>query len=184
MNMENMKTEETKNQLKNLFGKLTKDSKSLFCLVEKINRNVLNKAWKSVYEKDKVYYKLYNEIENRDTIFDEEDEKIPFRASFIEQKKGIDRSSTLCSIKAPFESFHADIANIKFLSKSVVDLDYCLLCVDLFSSKIYTYPMKRRGLLAKKHGVVLWRNWKKKEIVKNKWGFKQILNSDKGRFKS
>ena len=44
----------------------------------------------SVYEKDNVFYKLYNEIENRDTIFDEEDEKIPFCTSFIEQKRDID----------------------------------------------------------------------------------------------
>ena len=71
-----MKTEKTKKQLKNLFGKLTKDSNSLFYSVEKISRNLLNKAWKSVYEKEKVFYKLYNETENRDTIFDEEDEKI------------------------------------------------------------------------------------------------------------
>ena len=73
--MENMKTEETQNQLKNLFGKLTKDSNSLFYLVEKINRNLLNKARKSVYEKDRVLYKLYNEIENRDTIFDKKMKK-------------------------------------------------------------------------------------------------------------
>ena len=86
--MENMKTEETKKQLKNLFGKLTKGSNSLFYWVEKINRSLLNKARKSVYEKDKVFYKLYNkvfykfynEIENCDTIFDEEDQKIPFCA--------------------------------------------------------------------------------------------------------
>ena len=148
--MENMKTEETKKQLKNLFGKLTKDSNNLFYLVEKISRNLLNKAWKSVYEKDKVFYKLYNEIENRGTIFDKEDEKIPFRTPFIEQKKDIDWSSTLYNIKAPFELFHADIANIKFLSKSAVDPYYCLLCVDLFSSKIYAYSMKKRSLLAKK----------------------------------
>ena len=70
-----MKTEETK---KNLFGKLTKDSNSLFYFVEKINRNLLNKVRKSVYEKDKLFYKLDNEIENRDTIFDEEDEKNTF----------------------------------------------------------------------------------------------------------
>ena len=50
--MENMKTEETK---KNLFGELTKDSNSLFYLVEKINRNLLNQARKSVYEKDKFF---------------------------------------------------------------------------------------------------------------------------------
>ena len=31
-----MKTEETKEQLKNIFGKLTKDSNSLFYSVEKI----------------------------------------------------------------------------------------------------------------------------------------------------
>ena len=89
--MENMKTEETKKQLKNLFGKLTKDSKRLFYLVEKINRNLLNKARKSVYEKDKVFYKLYNEIENWDTVFDEEDEKIPFRTPFSKKRTLIDR---------------------------------------------------------------------------------------------
>ena len=57
---------------------------------------------------------------------------------------------TLYRIKAPFELFHVDIANIKFLSKSSVNPHYFLLCVDLFSSKIYTYPMKKRSLLAKK----------------------------------
>ena len=50
-----MKTEETNKQLKNLFGKLMKDSNSLFYSVEKINRNLLNKARKSVYEKYKVF---------------------------------------------------------------------------------------------------------------------------------
>ena len=145
-----MKTEETKKQLKNIFGKLMKDSNSIFYWVEKISRNLLNKAQKSVYEKDKVFYKLYNEIENWDTVFDEEDKKIPFHTPFIEQKKSIDRLLTPYSIKAPFELFHADIVNIKFLSKSAVDPHYCLLCVDLFSSKIYTYPMKKRSLLAKK----------------------------------
>ena len=80
-----MKTEETK---KNLFGKLTKDSNSLFYLVEKINRNLLNKVRKSVYEKDKLFYKLYNEIENRDTIFDEEDEKNTFSPAVYWAEKG------------------------------------------------------------------------------------------------
>ena len=96
------------------------------------------------------FYELYNEIENRETIFDEEDEKIPFCTLLIEQKKDIDWSSTLYSIKAPFQLFHADIANIKFLSKSAVDPFYCLLCASRFSSKIYTYPMKKRSLLATK----------------------------------
>ena len=100
--MENMKTKESKKQLKNLSGKLTKDSNNLFYSFEKINRSLINKAWKSVYEKGKVFYKFYNEIENCDTIFDEEDKKIPFRVPFIEQKKDIDRSPALYSIKASF----------------------------------------------------------------------------------
>ena len=61
-----------------------KDSNSLFYSFEKINRNLLNKVRKSIYEKDKVFYNLYNEIENRDIILDEEDEKIAFCTSFIE----------------------------------------------------------------------------------------------------
>ena len=78
-------------------------------------------------------------------IFDEEDEKIPFHPLFVKQKKDIDRLSTLYSIKAPFELIHADIANIKFLFKSTVDPHYCFLCADIFSSKIYTYPMKKEA---------------------------------------
>ena len=35
-------------------------------------------------------------------------------------------------------------------SKSAVDPKYCLLAVDLFTSKTYVYPMKSRNLLARK----------------------------------
>ena len=45
---------------------------------------------------------------------------------------------------------HADIADTRFLVKSAVDPKYCLLLVDLFTSKVYIYPMKSRNLLAKK----------------------------------
>ena len=45
---------------------------------------------------------------------------------------------------------HADIADLRFLAKSAADLKYCLLLVDLFTSKIYIYPMKNRSLLTKK----------------------------------
>ena len=61
---------------------------------------------------------------------------------FIKQKKNID-CSTLFGIQSPFDLLHADIADIKFLAKSAVDPKYCLLFVDLFTSKIYTYPMKK-----------------------------------------
>ena len=58
--------------------------------------------------------------------------------------------STLYSIGKPFELLHADIADTRFLAKSAVDPKYCLLLVDLFTSKVYIYPMKSRNLLAKK----------------------------------
>ena len=62
--------------------------------------------------------------------------RISFYVPFVEQRKDIDRSSALYSIKAPFELVHADIADIRFFSKSAVDLKYCLLAVDLFTSNV------------------------------------------------
>ena len=49
---------------------------------------------------------------------------------------------------------HADIADIRFLAKSAVAPKYCLLLVDLFTSKIYLYRMKNRSLLAKELGLL------------------------------
>ena len=65
------------------------------------------------------------------------------------KKSNIDQS-TLYSISKPFELLHADIADLRFLAKSAVDPKYCLFVVDLFTSKVYVYPMKNRSLLAKK----------------------------------
>ena len=54
------------------------------------------------------------------------------------------------SFNSPFQLLHADIADIRFFSKSAADPHYCLLFVDLFTQKIYTFPMKKRNLLKKK----------------------------------
>ena len=45
---------------------------------------------------------------------------------------------------------HADIADTRFLAKSTVGPKYCLLLADLFTSKVYVYPIKNRSLLLKK----------------------------------
>ena len=50
----------------------------------------------------------------------------------------------------PFELLHADIVDIRFFAKSAADPHYCLLFVDLFTQKIYTYPINKRHLLSKK----------------------------------
>ena len=106
----------------------------------------MNKATKSVYEKDKVFVNLYNQLE--DKIF-YQNNFLPLVTPFINKKSNVDHS-TLYSIGKPFELLHADIADTRSLAKSAVDLKYSLLLVDLFTSKIYVYPMKNRSLLAKK----------------------------------
>ena len=50
----------------------------------------------------------------------------------------------------PFELVHADIADIRFFTKSAVDPKYCLLAVYLFTSKVYVYIIKSKNLLSKK----------------------------------
>ena len=57
-NIENLKEAQT------FFKKLITDSKSVFHAVEKINETLLNKAKKS-YSKDKVFVKLYKELDNK-----------------------------------------------------------------------------------------------------------------------
>ena len=79
--------------------------------------------------------------------------------------------STLYSVGKSFELLHAGIADTRFLAKSVVDPKYCLLLVDLFTSKVYIYPMKSRNLLAKKLKLFY-------EDVKNKRTGRMRLQTD------
>ena len=106
----------------------------------------MNKATKPVYEKDKVFVNLYNQLEDKNFY---QNNNLPLVTPFVNKKSNVDHS-TLYGIGKPFELLHADIADTRFLAKSAVDSKYCLLLVDLFTSKIYVYPMKNRSLLAKK----------------------------------
>ena len=138
-------------QAKNLFKSLTKDENSIFFSADKVNKTLLKKSRKSNYDKDKVFYKIYNSLEEKETLYESEDEnRIPLKTPFVEQKKDIDRTSTLFSLNSPLQFFHADVADIRFFSKSAVDPKYALVCVDLFSSKIYLYLMKNKSNLAQK----------------------------------
>ena len=106
---------------------------------------MIKKIKRSKYEKD-IFLRLYNTIENVNLDGEEE---IPTFVPFIENKKDID-NSTLYSFNDPFQLLHADIADIRFFSKSAVDPHYCILFVNLCTQKIYTFPMKKRNLLKKK----------------------------------
>ena len=137
-----------KKQLRNLYRKLVDKEDSVLYAIDRLNERVLNKVRKSSYEKDKVFYKLFKKLENEDVI--EENSKIPFYTPFVEQKKDIDRSSALYTVNAPLQFFHADLAYLQFFAKSAVDPKYALLCVDLFTSKVYVYTMRIKNTLAKK----------------------------------
>ena len=93
----------------------------------------------------------------------------PLTKPFVAQRKDIDRSPALYSIKAPFELMHADITGIRCFSKSAVNLKYCLLAVDLFTSKRYTYPVKCRHLLEQKKNELFYPNIQPKmqQVAKN-----------------
>ena len=156
---------------KNLFKLLTKYDSGIFYAAEKITNTLLKEARKSNYISDKVLYRMYNNLENR-IDFNNENLILPVYTSFIEQEN-ID-SSKFFSIKAPFELIHADIADINFLAKPSVTPVYCLLFVDLFTSKVYTYPMKKRSLLKNKSEIFLQRNIVKKRYEKKLCKYKQI----------
>ena len=133
-------------RIQNLFRNLQKDPKSIFYSIENLSRTILNKARKSTYDKDKVFVNLYKQLEDKNFY---RNDNLPLVTPFVNKRSNIDHS-TLYSISKPFELLHADIADLRFLAKSAVDPKYCLLIVDLFTSKIYVYPMKNRSLLAKK----------------------------------
>ena len=132
---------------KNLYNVLKKDEESVLFASERLNKQLLKKIKRSKYEKDILFLKLYNQVEN--VNLEEKEDIVPVFTPFVENQRNIDRSS-LYSFNGPFQLLHADIADIRFFSKSAVDPHYCLFFVDLFTQKIYTYPMKKRNLLKKK----------------------------------
>ena len=136
--------------------------------IEQLNKKVLKKLKKSLYEKDKELFNFFSLLENKDDFDKDKKVPLPIKATYVEKGDDIDRS-TLYSFPGPFELLHADVANLEFLGKSAADPKYCLIIVDLFTSKMYSYPMKNRKLIALK-------------LEKLKLGFKQILTLNRKRY--
>ena len=121
-------------RIENLFKNLQKDPRSVFYLIGTLSKSIINKAYKSAYKKDVVFVNLYKKLEDKN--FYQKKEILPLVTPFFNQKSDVDHS-TLYSISKPFDLVHGDIADTRFLAKSAVDPKYCLLLVDLFTSKIY-----------------------------------------------
>ena len=133
----------------------------MFYATDKITKTLIKKARNSLYKKDIVFVNIYNGLENKKLLL----EKVPLNTPFVEKKQDIIRT-TLYSFSRPFEALQADIAYISFLARSAVDPKFCLLFVDLFTSKIDTYPMKKRNLLAKKKMELFYKDIEKKRLGK------------------
>ena len=52
-------------QTKKMFNSLIKNENSIFYSAHKINRNLTDKARGSIYPKDRVFIKLYNELKGK-----------------------------------------------------------------------------------------------------------------------
>ena len=130
---------------KNAFNELKLDPSSTAFAEEILDKKLLVKLKKSKYKADKIFFNLANLLENNNVIFDSDNVN---RTDYVE-KRETDRS-TLYSFSAPFELLHADVENLKFLGKNAIFPRYVLVLVDLFSSKVYTYPMKSRKQIGQK----------------------------------
>ena len=73
--------------MKNLFKKLINDENSVFFSSDRINKTLLNKGRKSSYEKDKVFYNLLKIVDDKNIVYDENENRVPFYTPFIPQKK-------------------------------------------------------------------------------------------------
>ena len=76
----------------------------------------------------------------------------------------------LHTIDGPIHLIHADVPDLNFFSKSAVAPKYCLACVDLFTSKTYTYGMKKKkkNHLSFKLKQFFFRDRKLKEIFEKR----------------
>ena len=124
-------------RIQNLFKNLQKDPKSVFYSIGNLSQSILNKERKSIYDKDKVFVKLCNELEDKNFY---KNNNLPLVMPFVNKRNNINHS-TYCGISKPFELLHADITDLRFLARSAVDPKY--LIVDLFTSKIYVYEKQK-----------------------------------------
>ena len=136
-------------KLKKVFNKPQVDSKSVVFIQEQLNDKLLKKLKNSEHEKGKEFVNRFNLLEDKKADFNNNKNEVysvPIKAEYVKKSDDIDRS-TLYSIHAPFDLLDAGVGDLCFLGKSAADPKYCLLLVDLFTSKVYVYGMKNRSLI-------------------------------------
>ena len=119
-----------------------KDEKRVFYAVDRVNKTFLNTARTSFYKKDKIFHRFYLELENKNILYKNDEGTqmiIPFYTPFVKQRKDIDHSSALYSVKVPFELVHAYIADISFfLNLKLIQNIVCYLWIFLLLRYTFT----------------------------------------------
>ena len=153
---------------KKLFRRLQTDAKSILFTEENINDKLPKENKKSRYEKDIEFVKLFDWNVN---FLEDKKRTIPIKTTFVEEKDDINRP-TLYSFDGLFQLLHADGDNLEVLGKSATDSKYCLLFGNLFTSKVYVYPMKSRKSILNKMEIFY------KEVEGKRKGQKTRLQTD------
>ena len=84
--MMNSKIDVKNNKIQNLFRNLQMDPRSVFYPVGNLSNSILNKATKSVYEKDKVFVNLYNQLEDKNFY---QNNNLPLVTPFVNKKRNL-----------------------------------------------------------------------------------------------
>ena len=80
------------------------------------------------------------------------------------KKSVTQRGDMLPTIDGIMQLICVDVVDLDFFSESAVAPKYCLVCVDLFTSKAYTYGMKKNNHLPSKLETFFFQGRKPKEI--------------------
>ena len=108
----------------------------------------MKKILKSSYVKDKVLLNVYNKfVKNGGKMSDFKDKKVNINIPFTKEKLVTQKGDILHTIDGPMQLIQVDVVDLNFFSKSVVVPKYCLVCVDLFTSKTYMNRKRRATYL-------------------------------------
>ena len=128
--------------LKELKEQLKYDKRSALYLNDNISNGIIKKIKRSSYILDKQFLKELTDNNVEDIPLVQ-----PLFTPFSRRKN--DQQSTLYSMNGPFQRIHADLADINYLKPNATEPKYILVVVDLFSSKVYLYPLKNKAKLIK-----------------------------------
>ena len=127
--------------------KLRLNEKSIiFARGDDLNEITIKRLSRSKYDKDKVLVNLCKEFKKEVRQVKNLKTVTVINTPFTPVTQ---RGDILRAIDSSMQLIHADIVDLIFFSESAIAPKYYLLCVYLFSSKVYTYRIKKSQLAKK-----------------------------------